>query len=189
MMMRNSLIETLNKNYVITAYSKGLSKTKVILNHCIKNSLNPVINVSDPGLYLLSFTDNDCKITETTSVNFSKVKPIIEASDNNYCFLNGDVSVVNQNNISGNWSYFNQNQNNLIFDDSLSGSTNIEVSDFDTYDVSFTFDFCKGSDTVEINFLKIDPVIFDPGVQVCEKNVVLEVENLSTTGGYWDIIS
>ena len=43
MMMRNSLIETLNKNYVITAYSKGLSKTKVILNHCIKNSLNPVI--------------------------------------------------------------------------------------------------------------------------------------------------
>ena len=43
MMMRNSLIETLNKNYIITAYSKGLSKTKVILNHCIKNSLNPVI--------------------------------------------------------------------------------------------------------------------------------------------------
>ena len=43
MMMRNSLIDTLKKNYVITAYAKGLSKTKVILNHCIKNSLNPVI--------------------------------------------------------------------------------------------------------------------------------------------------
>ena len=43
MMMRNSLIETLNKNYIITAYAKGLSKSKVILNHCIKNSLNPVI--------------------------------------------------------------------------------------------------------------------------------------------------
>ena len=43
MMMRNSLIETLKKNYVITAYAKGLSKFKVILNHCIKNSLNPVI--------------------------------------------------------------------------------------------------------------------------------------------------
>ena len=43
MMMRNSLIETLRKNYVITAYAKGLSKSKVILNHCIKNSLNPVI--------------------------------------------------------------------------------------------------------------------------------------------------
>ncbi len=43
MMMRNSLIETLKKNYVITAYAKGLSKSKVILNHCIKNSLNPVV--------------------------------------------------------------------------------------------------------------------------------------------------
>ena len=43
MMMRNSLIETLKKNYVITAYAKGLSKSKVILNHCLKNSLNPVI--------------------------------------------------------------------------------------------------------------------------------------------------
>ena len=43
MMMRNSLIDTLKKNYVITAYAKGLSKSKVILNHCIKNSLNPVI--------------------------------------------------------------------------------------------------------------------------------------------------
>ena len=43
MMMRNSLIETLKKDYVITAYAKGLSKSKVILNHCIKNSLNPVV--------------------------------------------------------------------------------------------------------------------------------------------------
>ena len=43
MMMRNSLIETLKKNYVITAYAKGLTKSKVILNHCIKNSLNPVV--------------------------------------------------------------------------------------------------------------------------------------------------
>lgn len=43
MMMRNSLIETLKKNYVITAYAKGLSKSEVILNHCLKNSLNPVI--------------------------------------------------------------------------------------------------------------------------------------------------
>ena len=43
MMMRNSLIQTLKKNYVIAAYSKGLSKSNVIINHCIKNSLNPVV--------------------------------------------------------------------------------------------------------------------------------------------------
>jgi len=43
MMMRNSLIEVLKKNYVITAYAKGLSKFEVIYKHCIKNSLNPVV--------------------------------------------------------------------------------------------------------------------------------------------------
>ena len=43
MMMRNSLIEVLKKNYVITAYAKGLSTFKVDCKHCIKNSLNPVV--------------------------------------------------------------------------------------------------------------------------------------------------
>ncbi len=43
MMMRNSLIEVLKKNYIITAYAKGLSTFEVISKHCIKNSLNPVV--------------------------------------------------------------------------------------------------------------------------------------------------
>ena len=43
MLMRNSMIQTLNQNYILTAYSKGLSKYKVIVNHCLKNSLNPVV--------------------------------------------------------------------------------------------------------------------------------------------------
>ena len=36
-------LKELSKNYIITAYSKGLSKYKVIRNHAFKNSLNPVI--------------------------------------------------------------------------------------------------------------------------------------------------
>jgi peptide/nickel transport system permease protein len=43
MMMRNSLIDVLKKNYVITAYAKGLTTFQVITRHCLKNSLNPVI--------------------------------------------------------------------------------------------------------------------------------------------------
>ena len=42
-MMRNSLLKVLSKNYITTAYSKGLSKYNVIKNHAIKNSLNPVV--------------------------------------------------------------------------------------------------------------------------------------------------
>jgi peptide/nickel transport system permease protein len=43
MMMRNSMIEVLKKDYVITAYAKGLTTFQVIYRHCLKNSLNPVV--------------------------------------------------------------------------------------------------------------------------------------------------
>jgi peptide/nickel transport system permease protein len=42
-MMRNSLLKVLSKNYITTAYAKGLSRFDVIKNHAIKNSLNPVL--------------------------------------------------------------------------------------------------------------------------------------------------
>jgi peptide/nickel transport system permease protein len=41
--MRNELLEVLSKDYIRTARSKGISEFKIILNHAIKNSLNPVI--------------------------------------------------------------------------------------------------------------------------------------------------
>ena len=42
-LMRNSLLEVLSKDYIRTAYAKGLSRKQVILNHALKNSLSPVI--------------------------------------------------------------------------------------------------------------------------------------------------
>lgn len=42
-LMRNSLLEVLNQDYVRTAKAKGLSTYKVVKNHALKNSLNPVI--------------------------------------------------------------------------------------------------------------------------------------------------
>ena len=42
-LMRNSLLEVLNQDYIRTAKAKGLSPFKVIWRHAIKNSLNPVI--------------------------------------------------------------------------------------------------------------------------------------------------
>ena len=40
---RSSLLEVLTSDYIRTAKAKGLSKTKVILNHAMKNALNPVV--------------------------------------------------------------------------------------------------------------------------------------------------
>ena len=42
-LMRNSLLEILNEDYVRTAKAKGLSSYMVIRKHAIKNALNPVV--------------------------------------------------------------------------------------------------------------------------------------------------
>ncbi len=42
-LMRNSLLETLNQDYITTAKAKGLPTFKIIKSHALKNSLNPVI--------------------------------------------------------------------------------------------------------------------------------------------------
>lgn len=42
-LMRNSLLEVLNQDYIRTARAKGLSAFQVIKNHAVKNALNPVV--------------------------------------------------------------------------------------------------------------------------------------------------
>jgi peptide/nickel transport system permease protein len=42
-LMRNSLLVTLQQDYIRTAKAKGLPEWRVIWNHALKNSLNPVI--------------------------------------------------------------------------------------------------------------------------------------------------
>lgn len=42
-LMRSSLLETLSQDYIRTAKAKGLSKTRIILQHALPNSLNPVV--------------------------------------------------------------------------------------------------------------------------------------------------
>lgn len=42
-LMRNSLLEVLNQDYIRTARAKGLSEFQVLAKHAVKNALNPVI--------------------------------------------------------------------------------------------------------------------------------------------------
>jgi len=42
-LMRNSLLEVLNQDYIRTAKAKGLSSFQIIKRHALKNSLNPVV--------------------------------------------------------------------------------------------------------------------------------------------------
>lgn len=42
-LMRNSLLEVLNQEYIRTARAKGLSTYKIITKHALKNAMNPVV--------------------------------------------------------------------------------------------------------------------------------------------------
>ncbi|RKE90789.1 ABC transporter permease [Ichthyenterobacterium magnum] len=42
-LMRNSLLEVFNQDYIRTARAKGLSEFQIIKSHAIKNALNPVV--------------------------------------------------------------------------------------------------------------------------------------------------
>jgi len=42
-LMRNSLLDVMNQDYIRTARAKGLAEWKVIGNHAMRNSLNPVV--------------------------------------------------------------------------------------------------------------------------------------------------
>ncbi|QSS96990.1 ABC transporter permease [Psychroflexus sp. ALD_RP9] len=42
-LMRNSILEELSKDYVVTAKAKGLKLKQIIIKHVFKNALNPVI--------------------------------------------------------------------------------------------------------------------------------------------------
>lgn len=44
-LVRSSMLETLNKDYILTARGKGLSERTVILGHAFRNALIPVVTV------------------------------------------------------------------------------------------------------------------------------------------------
>jgi peptide/nickel transport system permease protein len=44
-MMRSTMLESLSNDYITTAYAKGLSQSKVIGKHAMKNALIPVVTL------------------------------------------------------------------------------------------------------------------------------------------------
>lgn len=52
-LMRSSLLEVMNQDYIRTARSKGLSEVKVIVKHGLRNALIPVITILGPTIAAL----------------------------------------------------------------------------------------------------------------------------------------
>ncbi len=45
-LMRSSILDVLNQDYIRTAYAKGLTSRKVLMRHALKNGLIPVITIA-----------------------------------------------------------------------------------------------------------------------------------------------
>ncbi|WP_034638026.1 ABC transporter permease [Chitinivibrio alkaliphilus] len=43
--MRGNMLETLRKQYIVTARAKGLSETRVVYKHALRNAINPLITI------------------------------------------------------------------------------------------------------------------------------------------------
>lgn len=51
--MRSSMLETINQDYIRTAWSKGLTERRIIIKHALKNSLIPVITLIGMGVGMI----------------------------------------------------------------------------------------------------------------------------------------
>jgi peptide/nickel transport system permease protein len=61
--LRSTILDTINEDYVRTAYAKGMSKNKVLTRHILRNSLIPIISLW--GLDLAQVIGGGAILTET----------------------------------------------------------------------------------------------------------------------------
>jgi gliding motility-associated-like protein len=153
------------------------------------NSLTPDITVSELGYYTFSFTDYYCDLSDQMIVDFQSINPIIPPTADVTCFLDNTISVIDPTGNGGQWEVLPTNTFQAEIEDLSATETTLTVSDYGSYDVVFTLDFCYGTDTMDINFLTVDPDILNMGIQKCDWEVDLEVDNPSTTTGAWDLIT
>jgi peptide/nickel transport system permease protein len=50
---RSSMLEVIRQDYIRTAWSKGLTERKIILNHALKNSLIPIVTLAGMGVSVI----------------------------------------------------------------------------------------------------------------------------------------
>ena len=50
LLTRSSMIEVMDKEYIVTAQAKGLKKIKILMNHALRNALLPVVTVTGVNL-------------------------------------------------------------------------------------------------------------------------------------------
>ena len=57
-LMRSSMLDVINEDYVRTAKAKGLSKTRIFTHHQLRNAILPVVTVLGPQVAAITTADS-----------------------------------------------------------------------------------------------------------------------------------
>lgn len=146
------------------------------------SALNPLISISSPGTYTVSFTDNVCQQTLSTTITMPPNPSIF--SDTALCQLNYQVSGTTSDVAGGTWSYTSNNpQATLLFAPNASTlNPNLNASESGIFTLTFTDNVCNHSATTTLE-LYAQPYIHLDSIGC---NYQAQVNGtLSALGGTW----
>jgi hypothetical protein len=148
-------------------------------------NLNPLITLSAPGNYTISFTDNTCLQT-LSSILSLPINPSI-FSDTALCQLNYQVSGTQVAAPGGYWTYTSSNpQNSLTFGPSNTASNPlITANTSGVYTLTFTDSICNHTTSTQLElyvqpYIHVDSIGCDYAVQINS--------TISALGGTWSCL-
>jgi hypothetical protein len=146
------------------------------------SNLNPLITLSAPGNYTISFTDNACQQT-LSSVLTLPINPVIFA-DTALCQLSYQVSGTQVAAPGGYWTYTSSTaQNTLTFGpNNTAANPLITANNSGTYTLTFTDSICNHTTSTQLE-LYVQPYIHLDSIG-CDYNVQIN-STISALGGTW----
>ena len=139
-------------------------------------------NVTEYGMY--QFTFNGCGGSSSVFVDFLPSEPQIEFQDTIFCELETTLNATVAGNPEG-WGIYSSPAGSIInFSNPNNTSTNVNVSEYGTY--QFSFDGCGGQDISSVTFAPEAPYLISASHQDCSLEAELIAFTSDPNAGPWN---
>ncbi len=146
-----------------------------------QNNLNTSVTVDEYGSYDFYYFGCGTE-SEPVTINFNNIEPQIDTDSDIYCQLSTELNAITESSTGIQWFQNNpQNNSTASFSNPNSSTTQINVSDYGTYEIGFTA--CGNTIFTEVNFLPVEPYIIAPSFQNCVLNTTLIAYTDDPSGG------
>lgn len=148
--------------------------------------LNPDITVPGIGTYEFVYYNN-CGRSDVQTVEVVQVAPILNVDAMVVCDFEFDIAVTNNIQL-GQWTATGPSGTTVEIDDPDAFTTSATVDDYGTYTFTFTFDFCDGHFSQEVQVVQDDPeVSVADSYLVCNKTVQDLTADVEGQGDHWEV--